>query len=74
MNINKQGHSIPVQERINRLNDLKIRLRLSKTTIYKKIANGTFPASVRISERSVGWKESDIQAWLESLPKNSEVA
>lgn len=65
---------MPVQERINRLNELKIRLGLSKTTIYKKIANGTFPASVRISERSVGWKETDIQAWLESLPKNDEVA
>jgi prophage regulatory protein len=54
------------QERINRLHDLKSRLGLSKTTIYKMISNGDFPKAIQLTERSVGWKESDIQAWIAS--------
>ena len=37
---------------------------LSRSSIYAKMADGTFPKAIKLSERSVGWLESEIQAWL----------
>ena len=39
---------------------------LSRATIYRKIANGTFPAPVNIGG-GVRWKLSDIQSWMDGL-------
>lgn len=36
------------------------RTGLSQSTIYCKIAEGTFRAQFKISTNGVGWKESDI--------------
>ncbi len=36
----------------------------SKSTLYKMMAQGKFPRPVRISDRIVGWRQSDIMAWL----------
>jgi prophage regulatory protein len=37
---------------------------LKKSTVYKWIREGRFPAPVRLGENSVGWREADIEAWL----------
>lgn len=42
---------------------------LSRTTIYRGVRAGTFPAPVRITERRVAWRESDVQAWIQSRMK-----
>ncbi len=39
---------------------------LSRSSIYAKMENGTFPQAVKLSTRSVGWLEHEIQAWLEN--------
>ena len=39
---------------------------LSRSSIYRGVAEGTFPAPVKLSARSVGWKLGDVVAWLES--------
>ncbi|MDI1360863.1 AlpA family transcriptional regulator [Methylotenera sp.] len=39
---------------------------LSRSTIYALMAAGKFPKSISLGERSVGWLESDIQAWIDS--------
>jgi prophage regulatory protein len=39
---------------------------LSKATIYRNVAAHTFPAPYELSTYRVGWKESEIQAWLSS--------
>jgi len=39
---------------------------LSKSTIYRLIQEGRFPKPLIISRRRVGWRQSDIYAWLES--------
>lgn len=39
---------------------------LSRSTIYAMIAEGTFPKPVKLGKRAVGWRSSDISAWLES--------
>ena len=40
---------------------------LSRSSIYLKIAQGTFPVSIRLSKRAVGWRETDLHAWIDSL-------
>jgi len=52
--------------RILRLKAVLDRTGLSRSTLYRKIELGTFPAQVRISERCIGWRESDIDRWLRS--------
>jgi prophage regulatory protein len=37
---------------------------LSKTSIYTRIRAKTFPAPVRLGQRSVGWRAGDIDAFL----------
>lgn len=39
---------------------------LSRSSIYAKMDNGTFPKAIKLSERSVGWIESEVQEWLNS--------
>ena len=39
---------------------------LARATLYAKVADGTFPAPVRLGVRSVGWRASDIFDWLQA--------
>ncbi len=51
---------------ILRLKDLQQRVKLSRSTIYAKIAAGDFPSPITLGPRAVGWLESDIQRWITS--------
>jgi prophage regulatory protein len=50
--------------RILRLKTVLHRTGLSRSTLYRKIERGTFPKQVRISERCIGWRESELEQWL----------
>jgi prophage regulatory protein len=41
---------------------------LPRTTLYAAIAEGNFPAPVRIGRRAVAWREADVLQWLASRP------
>ena len=51
-------------DRIFRIKTVLERTGLSRSTMYRKMQNGTFPKSVQISTRCAGWRESAINAWL----------
>ncbi|CAM5533245.1 helix-turn-helix transcriptional regulator [Sphingobium scionense] len=51
-------------ERIIRLDTVRARTGLSRSTIYRKIADGTFPAQLKISVHGAGWHESAIERWI----------
>ena len=51
-------------DRIIRMKTVLIRTGLSQSTIYRKIAEGTFPAQLKISTNGAGWRESDINRWI----------
>ena len=51
-------------DRIIRLKTVLSRTGLSRSTIYRKIAEGTFPAQLKISANGTGWHESDINRWI----------
>ncbi len=39
---------------------------LKRAAIYRAISKGQFPKQVRLGTRAVGWKASEIQAWVSS--------
>lgn len=51
-------------DRIIREKTVRDRTGLSRSTIYRKIKDGTFPAQLEISSNGVGWHESDIDRWV----------
>lgn len=55
---------MPISDRIVRLKTVLDRTGLSRATIYRKIAEGTFPSQIRISINGAGWRESDIDCWI----------
>jgi prophage regulatory protein len=50
---------------ILRLPDVKRSTGLSRSTIYLRIAQGTFPKPVSLGGRAVGWLEAGVQQWLQ---------
>ncbi len=51
-------------DRILRLKTVLARTGLSRSTMYRKIAEGTFPCQVKISIHGAGWRESAIDRWI----------
>jgi len=51
---------------ILRRKQVEARTGLRRSTIYAKIAEGEFPAPVRLGTRAVGWIEGEILEWLQS--------
>lgn len=51
-------------DRIIRLQTVLARTGLSRSTLYRKIAEGTFPPQVRISVHGAGWYESAVNRWI----------
>ena len=50
--------------RIIRLKDVIDSTGLARSTIYKYIAEDTFPKPVSLGERCVGWVESEVHDWI----------
>lgn len=55
-------------ERIYRLSELKELIPLGTSTIYRMMDEGRFPRPIHLTRKTVGWRESDITAWLEARP------
>ena len=53
-------------DRILRRKDVEQLTGLSRSTIYRHVSAGTFPAPVKLTERLIGWRESTISVWLAS--------
>lgn len=56
---------------ILRLPLVKSRTGLSRSSIYLRIAQGTFPKQISLGKRTVGWIESEIEAWLSNQIERS---
>jgi prophage regulatory protein len=51
-------------DRIIRLKTVLARTGLSRSTLYRKITEGTFPRQVPISIHGTGWHESAVNRWI----------
>lgn len=39
---------------------------LSRSTLYDLMSKGQFPRPAKLTGKAVGWRDSDVTAWLES--------
>ena len=53
-----------LQNKLLRLPQVKFITGLSKSSIYARISEGTFPKQIALGPRLVVWVESDIQNWI----------
>jgi prophage regulatory protein len=42
----------------------ELKCGLSKTSLYDKIQKGKFPKPVKLGPKSVGWIETELDAWI----------
>ena len=52
------------EHKLLRLPQVKSATGLSKSSIYARIAEGTFPKQIPLGPRLVVWLETDIQNWI----------
>lgn len=57
-------------DRLLRLKDVMRVASLGSSTIYRKMADGTFPRPLQLSSACVRWRESDIRGWMDTLPRS----
>lgn len=53
-----------ITSRVLRLNEITKQVGLSRSTIYRLIANGDFPKPFKLGIASVGWDSIDIDQWI----------
>jgi prophage regulatory protein len=53
-------------KRLLRLPAVIDRTGSSTSDIYEGMKKGTFPVSVPIGQRTVGWLESEVEQWIEN--------
>ena len=50
---------------ILRFHQIQKLINLSRSTIWRMEKLGTFPHRIQLSSHSVGWRQSEIQSWIE---------
>jgi len=53
------------KKKLLRLPDVKAATGLSRSTIYKRMSEKTFPSAISLGgARAIGWLESEVDDWL----------
>ena len=55
--------------RLLRLSEVQARCGLSRSSLYRKMRDRSFPEPLKVGVRAVRWRESEIEAWLETRPR-----
>ena len=60
----------PMEQRTNpptrflRRPEVTARTGLSRSTIYRRLAGGSFPKPLSLGARAVGWIEAEVDEWI----------
>jgi len=57
---------IPAPLSILKRPEVQARTGLSRSTIYFRISQGTFPGPINLGGRAVGWLTSEVDAWIKA--------
>ena len=60
-------------DRILRIRAVLDRTGLSRSTLYRKVKEGSFPKQVQIATRCTGWRESAVLHWMRAPSHAPEV-
>jgi prophage regulatory protein len=58
------GSLDPHRDRLMRRPEVERATGLSRSSLYRLIAEGKFPSSIRLSEKSVAWLASEVDGWI----------
>ncbi|MFN3233408.1 MAG: helix-turn-helix transcriptional regulator [Alphaproteobacteria bacterium] len=47
---------------------------LSRSTIYQRMSNGTFPKPVPLGPQRVGWMENELVDWIEERVRERDAS
>ena len=56
-------------DRLLRREEVEQRCALGRTSVYRLMRSGRFPEPLKVGPRAVRWRESEIEAWMESRPR-----
>ena len=59
-------------DRLLKIDEVKQRVGLGKTMIYRLIQDGKFPAPYKISPFAARWSNHEILAWIEKVKDGFE--
>ena len=67
------AENLTFQEKLLRLQEVEDFVGLKKSKIYELINEKRFPAPIRLGSRSVRWKRSAIQGFIDSLTSSGKM-
>ncbi|MEZ5490253.1 MAG: AlpA family phage regulatory protein [Gammaproteobacteria bacterium] len=53
--------------RIEKNPEVRARIGISRSTLYRKIQEGTFPAPISLGGRATGWLDHEVTAWINAM-------
>ncbi|AQR74184.1 hypothetical protein BXU08_11450 [Sphingomonas sp. LM7] len=57
-----------------RIKEVRERTGLSRSTIYRRIQDGTFPPHYTLGGRTTAWRNGEVQAWIDArIAAQSEI-
>lgn len=55
-------------DRIMRIQEVTAVIGVGRSSLYKWMKAGSFPASVQLGARAIGWRSSAIDRWIQARP------
>ncbi|MGX1101067.1 helix-turn-helix transcriptional regulator [Amorphus sp. MBR-141] len=55
-------------DRLLRLKEVVQLTGLSRSTLYRRVADGSFPRPRSLGPNAVAWRLSEVEAWIDELP------
>lgn len=60
-----------MNDRLLKISEVCNKVSFSRDTIYKMMSRDEFPKQIKVGKRSVRWKESVIDKWIDQAEENS---
>ena len=58
-------------DRLLDIKDVSAKTSISRSKLYEMMAKGLFPQSIHLAPQMVRWRESTIDAWLDTLESSA---
>ena len=56
-------------DRLMPLGEVRARCGLSRSSLYRKMRDRSFPTPLQVGVRAVRWRESEVEHWLATRPR-----